>query len=148
MASTDITVDDLVDELRARGQRVTTARRAVLGELIAAGDLHLNVDELAQRINLRHPDVHLSTVYRTLDALCDAGLITEARFADQPATYHLASDHHHHAVCRECGATINLPAKTFDQLARRLEREYGFHADPHHLTIPGRCATCAARDLV
>lgn len=127
---------------------MTTARRAVLGELIAAGDVHLNVDELARRVNTLHPDIHLSTVYRTLDALRDAGLIIEARFADQPTTYHLAGDRHHHAVCSECGVTINLPASTFDQLARRLERDYGFRADPHHLTIPGRCATCAAREAI
>jgi Fe2+ or Zn2+ uptake regulation protein len=142
VASPDITVDELIDELRAQGQRVTTARRAVLAELIDAGDGHLGAEDLAQRIHSRHPDIHLSTVYRTLDALCDAGLITVARLADHPATYHLAGDTHHHATCTGCGATINLPATTLDHLVRRLERDYGFHADPHHLTIPGRCANC------
>jgi Fe2+ or Zn2+ uptake regulation protein len=142
VAGSDVTVEDLVEDLRTRGHRVTTARRAVLAELIDAGDGHLGAEDLAARINARHPDVHLSTVYRTLDALCEAGLIAEARLDDHPATYHLAGDVHHHAVCTDCGATINLPAQTFDQLARRLVRDHGFHADPHHLTIAGRCQHC------
>ena len=136
------TVDDLVDALRAQGQRITTARRAVLAELVEAGDTHLGADDLAARINATHPDVHISTVYRTLDALCDAGLITVSRFGEQSTTYHLASDVHHHAVCTGCGATINLPAAALDHLTRRLAQDHGFHADPHHLTIPGTCRDC------
>jgi len=145
VGSPSVTVEELIDELRARGQRITTARRAVLAELLAAHDLHLGAEDLAERIHTRHPDIHLSTVYRTLDALCEAGLVTNSQFGGQSATYHLAGDAHHHAVCTECGATINLPANALDQLGRRLERDYGFMADPHHLTITGRCRRCAPR---
>lgn len=137
-------MDDLIEQLRQQGQRSTTARRAVLAELLAAGDRHLGAEELARRIHADHPAIHLSTVYRTLDALADAGLITEARFGDQPVTYHLTSDVHHHAVCTTCGATINLPADALAPLQRRLRRDHGFEADPRHLTITGTCARCAA----
>jgi Fur family ferric uptake transcriptional regulator len=142
MAAARPTLDDLFAELRARGLRATTARRAVLAELLVAGDTHLTADELARRIHADHPAVHLSTVYRTLDALAEAGLIAVARFADQPVTYHLAGDVHHHAVCTACGATINLPAEVLAPVQRRLARDHGFVADPRHLTITGTCAAC------
>jgi Fur family ferric uptake transcriptional regulator len=141
-----VTIDDLIGQLRRRGQRATTARRAVLAEILAAGDRHLTADELARRIHKRHPVIHLSTVYRTLDALADVGIISRAPFNDQPTTYHLATDDHHHAVCSRCGATVNLGRAVLDPLRRRLLRDHGFHADPHHLTIAGLCATCAAQD--
>ncbi len=137
-------LDDLVDELRARGQRVTVARRAVLETLLEAGDDHLTADELAPRVRENHPAIHLSTVYRTLDTLAEAGVIVLARFRDRPATYHLAADRHHHAVCTRCGTAINLPIGVLDPVRRRLLREHGFHADAHHLTIPGLCRDCAA----
>jgi len=138
------TIDELVDQLRARGQRATTARRAVLAELLAAGDTHLTADELARRIQAEHPAIHLSTVYRSLDALAEADVISVARFADQPVTYHLATDVHHHAVCSVCGDTINLPAGILAPVQKRLLRDHGFVADPHHLTITGTCARCSA----
>ncbi len=140
-----MTIDDLVEQLRDRGQRATTARRAVLAELLDAGDTHLTADELARRIHAHHPAIHLSTVYRTLDSLTTAGLIAVARFADQPVTYHLATEVHHHAVCARCGATISFSPRVLEPVARRLERDYGFRADPQHLTIQGLCADCSAR---
>lgn len=143
MSATGITLEDLVAELRDRGQRATTARRAVLAEILAAGDTHLSAEDLARRIQRQHPAIHLSTVYRTLDALTEAGLIAVARFRDQPVTYHLAVDVHHHALCTNCGATINLPPGALDPLRRRLRRDHGFRADPRHLTIPGVCERCA-----
>jgi Fur family ferric uptake transcriptional regulator len=120
----ELSTDDLVELLRQRGQRITTARRAVLDELVRAGDRHLGADELARRVQKRHPAIHLSTIYRTLDALADADIISVARFADQPVTYHLIDDVHHHAVCTRCGATLNLPAAVVEPLRRRLRRDY------------------------
>ena len=144
MGHEPVTIDELLEQLRGRGQRATTARRAVLEELLAAGEGHLAAEELARRIQTRHPAIHLSTIYRTLDALTDAGIISLARFGDQPATYHLTTDVHHHAVCTACGSTLNLDPAVFEPVRRRLLRDHGFHADPHHLTIAGLCRRCSA----
>lgn len=143
-ADGDGTADALVDQLRARGLRATTARRAVLEALVAAGTDHLTADELGRRVRADHPAIHLSTIYRTLEALTDAGVTNVARFADQPVTYHLATDVHHHAVCTRCGATLVLDPAVFEPVRRRLRRDHGFEADPHHLTIVGLCRDCAA----
>ena len=116
----------------------------MLEALLQAGDQHLTADELAPRVRETHPAIHLSTVYRTLDSLTDANVIVLARFADRPATYHLATDRHHHAICSRCGKTISLPIGVLDPVRRRLLRDHGFQADPHHLTIPGVCRECAA----
>lgn len=129
--------------LRERGQRATTARRAVLQVLLDAGDEHVTADELERRVSMRYPEIHLSTIYRTLEALADVGVIAPARFGEGPVTYHLATDEHHHAVCTRCGATLNLAVGTMEPVRRRLLREFGFHADPHHLTLTGLCAQCA-----
>ncbi len=142
-----VSIDDLVDQLRTRGVRVTTARRAVLGVLVGAGERHLSADELAAEVQRDDPSVHLSTIYRTLDSLEEAGLITLARFSDHPVTYHLAGDVHHHAVCTRCATVLQLPADALDGVSRTLMREHGFHAAPRHLTIPGICADCAAEPV-
>jgi len=136
-------VDDLVDRLRSRGERVTTARRLVLGALLAAGHDHVSAEQLAAAIQRTNPEVNLSTVYRTLDVLEAAGLVIRAGVGTgSVTTYHLVDDPHHHAVCDGCGLVIDLPAASFDAVVRRLEREHGFAARPSHLTVRGRCAAC------
>jgi len=142
-------IDDLLARLRARGERVTTARRAVLAELLAAGERHLSAEELVERINPKHPDIHLSTVYRTLELLRTAGLIVQVRVGrdgHDPAAYHVADHGHHHAVCSSCGAMFEFPDRVLQSLVNRLARDHGFVAEPRHLVIDGRCAACVAAD--
>lgn len=139
-------VDELLERLRARGDRVTTARRAVLVELLAADGRHLSAEELVERINPKHPDIHLSTVYRTLEFLRTAGLIVQVRVGNDPAGYHVADHGHHHAACSGCGAMIEFPDSVLRPLVNRLLRDHGFQAEPRHLVIDGRCATCASAD--
>ncbi len=139
------TVDSLIARVREAGGRITEARQRVLEVLLQAGAEHLSAEEIATRVHRSAPDVHLSTIYRTLESLADMGVLTEARLADGPASYHLASDRHHHAVCSSCGTVIDLPGATFAPVARKLAEDFGFVADPNHLTITGTCAACAAQ---
>jgi len=134
----------LLDRLRADGERVTVARRAVLETLLAEPHSHLPADELADRIHRDHPSIHLSTVYRTVELLTEIGILTEVRVGHGPSSYHFATDAHHHAVCDRCGREVALPADLFAAVTTRLRDEHGFESDPHHLTITGLCADCAA----
>jgi Fe2+ or Zn2+ uptake regulation protein len=122
---------------------VTTARRAVLGALLAH-EGHATAEDLAEAVQADHPEVHLSTVYRTLDAFEQLGLVAHVHLGHGRATYHLADDLHHHAVCDRCGAVLQLPLEMFEDVAARLRAEHGFVAEPHHFAVVGRCRECAA----
>ena len=143
-ASPDVQVDALLGRLRDQGERITVARRAVLEALVAEPHSHLSTDELAGRIHRDHPSIHLSTIYRTLEFLTEAGILAEVRVGHGPSSYHFATDDHHHAVCDACGVEVALPADLFEAVTTRLRDEHGFQSDPHHLTITGLCADCAA----
>ena len=142
---TDVELDELLDQLRAGGHRLTTARRAVLEELLRDRTEHPSVEELTERIQLRLPSVHLSTVYRTLDLLAEAGILVEVHLADGPASYHLASDTHHHALCARCGTVLDLPGMVTSGLARTLADDHRFHLAVTHLTLTGLCDRCYRR---
>jgi Fur family ferric uptake transcriptional regulator len=131
----------LVGTLRQRGWRVTTARRAVLAALVEAQG-HMTADELAEKVQSSHPDVHLSTVYRTLEALEHLGLVDHTHLGHGRAVYHLADDPHQHLVCDACGAVIEVPDDTFTSLAESLQRSHGFTIRPSHFAVLGRCAAC------
>src|ERR687895_577208 len=103
--------------LRDQGARMTTARRALISALVDA-ESHVTADDLAATVQARHPDVHRSTIYRTLDALERLGVIDHVHLGHGRAVYHLADEPHHHLVCEACGAVIEVPDDMFDGLSR------------------------------
>lgn len=135
-------LDRILALLRERGGRVTSARRAVLTALLEHPE-HASADELAAVVHHSHPDVHLSTVYRTLDAFEQLGVVTHVHLGHGRAIYHLTDGIHHHAVCERCDAVLQLPLEFLGQLHDRLLDEFGFEIDTHHFALVGRCARCA-----
>lgn len=138
------TIDDLLERIRGGGGRVTAARRAVLEAFLETDDHHLSAEEVARRVQARRPDVHLSTVYRSLDAFEAAGVVVHVHLGHGPSIYHLATNLHHHAVCDRCATVIELPPDVLDDVAARLRDEHGFRVTAHHFALVGRCRACAA----
>jgi Fur family transcriptional regulator, ferric uptake regulator len=130
--------------LRERGGRATVARRAIITTLLAAGG-HVTADEITERVQRAHPDVHPSTTYRCLDALEQLGVVGHAHLGHGRAVYHLADDDHQHLVCDSCAAVIEVPSAMFDEMAARVRRETGFVLRPGHFSVAGLCKRCARR---
>ena len=127
--------------LSSRGGRRTTARRALIAALVEATG-HVTADDLAATIQERHPEVHRSTVYRTLEALERLGVVDHVHLGHGRAVYHLADEAHQHLVCEACGAVVEVPETMFAALTADLEAGYGFQIRPKHFAVPGRCRDC------
>ena len=113
--------------LRDAGLRSTEQRRAVLAALDVLG--HATVDEIAARVQQDLPDLSLSTVYRTVERLDSAGLITHAHLHRGGPTYHRVEDDPHiHLVCQGCGAVEQQPASIVADLVRTVRSE-GYSLD-------------------
>jgi Fur family transcriptional regulator, ferric uptake regulator len=126
-----------IARLRARGGRLTTARRMVIEGLGQTRE-HVTADILARWIQHAHPEVHLSTVYRTLDSLAEWGIITQVRRPDGPSFFHLAPSHEH-VVCAVCGRITDVPTAEFVELTSRLREHHGIELDVGHTALVGRC---------
>ena len=141
MGAVEDRVQRLVELLRARGQRLTLARRALLEEL-AVADTHLTAEELTSRVCRRAGQVHQATIYRSLDTLERAGLVEHVHLGHGRAVYHLADDLHQHLVCEACGAVAEAPGELFTDVQLRLLESYGFAMRPYHFAVLGRCRDC------
>jgi Fur family ferric uptake transcriptional regulator len=136
-------VEGVLALVRARGGRVTSSRRVMLEALFDAGG-HVTADDLAESVQARMPDVHMSTIYRNLEELQRLGVVVHSHLGHGPATYQLASSAHAYFICEQCGATIEAPDELFRDLARRAKAQLGFSIDPRHFAILGRCAGCTS----
>ena len=133
---------DLISQLSEQGYRLTPQRMMVLSA-IANSEHHISAEEIYVQVVAKYPHVNISTVYRTLDLLKRLGLVTETDLGGGRVRYHPADKgHHHHLVCQECGAIIDLDESVLSSLKSRLLQEYKFSADLRHLAIFGRCSNC------
>ncbi|HEY3941064.1 MAG TPA: transcriptional repressor [Acidimicrobiales bacterium] len=136
------TVDEVLSLVRASGGRATPSRRILL-EVLFEAEGHSTAETLAEAVQLRAPDVHISTIYRNLEELQRLGVVIHSHLGHGPATYQLSSSAHSHFVCERCGAMVEAPDELFRGLARTAKAKLGFSIDPHHFAILGRCAACS-----
>ena len=133
---------DIVRRLTEQGYRLTP-QRIMIVSAIEDSDGHISAEEIYAQVVAKYPQVNISTVYRTLELLKRLGLVTETDFGEGRVRYHPAGKgHHHHLVCQQCGAIIDLDETVLTSLKDVLLREYQFSADLRHLAIFGRCVKC------
>lgn len=120
-----------------------TPQRLMVVSAIENSEDHISAEEIYSQVVVRYPNVNISTVYRTLELLKRLGLVTETDLGGGRVRYHPADKgHHHHLVCQECGAMIDLDESLLGPLQDALLREHNFIADLRHLAIHGRCVDC------
>jgi Fe2+ or Zn2+ uptake regulation protein len=137
-------VDDALEVLRSAGKRMTTARRVLLSCLLDGGS-HRTAEDLAADAQAITPDVHLSTIYRNLEELEHLGVVEHVHLGHGPAIYHLATEHHGHFVCEDCGRVFEAPDELFAGLGKLALDRAGLTIKPHHFAVLGTCDACAGR---
>jgi Fur family ferric uptake transcriptional regulator len=128
--------------LREAGLRPTRQRLDVLAELEREPD-DATAQELHERLRARGERVGLATVYRTLAALADAGVVDRLSHHPGEVCYRLCgSGHHHHLVCTECHRVVEVEECGLERWLDDVAREHGFVATDHRVEISGVCAGC------
>ena len=128
--------DAALARLRARGERVTPGRRAVL-DVLSREPGHIDADAVAALVDEVEPGIHRATIYRSLQALVDADIVTHTHVPGGATIYHLAAD-----VARE-GAKADVGASDGDSGEGDAagHEVTGHVAEPHsHAHL--QCDTC------
>ena len=133
--------------LSALDQRYTRGRRSIVDALSAAAR-PLTVPEILEANG--GGAVPISSAYRNLNVLLEAGVVHRLPGADEFARYELAerlAGHHHHLLCGDCGAVIDAPSsprleKALHDAAALVAADTGFEVTGHRIDLLGRCADC------
>jgi Fe2+ or Zn2+ uptake regulation protein len=135
-------VETAVHVLRARGLRVSAARRLVIEALFAA-ERPLTAEEIAAGLEGWLPSSDLASVYRNLDTLEEVGLVRHFHAGHGAGLYSLASTGEPEFVtCEQCGALEAVPPGRLDGVRAEIERALGYRARFSHFPIVGTCAAC------
>ena len=123
--------------------RLTRQRQAV-ADTLATLDEFRSAREIHALLGDRGHAIGLATVYRTLQLLAEHDEVDVIRSAEGEAGYRRCSDtHHHHLVCRDCGATVEVEGPAVERWTRAMAAEHGYAEVSHTLEIFGRCPRCS-----
>jgi Fur family ferric uptake transcriptional regulator len=122
---------------------VTRAQRAVL-EALSDDAAFVSAQDLHTRLRATGTSVGLTSVYRALQSLVDAGQVDVRRTDAGEATYRRCGTdrHHHHLVCTGCGATVEVEAPALERWVAQVAQRHGYRVDGHTLEVSGRCGRC------
>jgi Fur family transcriptional regulator, ferric uptake regulator len=135
-----------VTTLRARGLRVSAARRLVLEALFAA-DGPVTAEEIADGLGNRLPRSDLASVYRNLDTLEQLGMVRHFHLGHRAGLYALTGRHEQgYAACERCGAHEPLTPDAVDRINAVLREATGYEAALFHFPIVGHCPDCEDSD--
>ena len=139
-------LDQLKTLLKEKGYKLTPQRRAVLNIIMENQGQHLNTEEIYDLVKTQCPDIGLATVYRTLQILDEMGLILKINLDDGCSRYTLHNhkeDHqHHHLICQNCGAIIEVGEDLLDPLEEEITNKYHFTITDHKVKFFGLCSKC------
>lgn len=134
--------------LKQKGLKLTRQRLVILETMAEHPGEHLTAEELYDLVKEMNPEIGLATVYRSVQVLLDLHVIDKVSFDDGFARYELVEldgetrHHHHHAICKGCGAVYSFDEDLLDNLEQALLSNMGFQVIDHEVKLFGWCRAC------
>ncbi len=123
----------------------TTRQRTAVADVLSRIDGFRSAQDLHDLLRHEGASVGLTTVYRHLQALSDAGQVDVLRTDDGEAVYRRCptESHHHHLVCRSCGRSVDVEGPEVEAWASSVAERHGFTDVTHTVEVFGTCGECA-----
>jgi len=124
---------------------MTTSRRQAVRKVLAGSSSFRSAQDIYAEMRAGGAKIGLTTVYRALQALSDAGEVDVLRTDDGEAVYRACAtgSHHHHLVCRRCGRTVEVAGPDVERWAEAIGNEHGFTDVTHTVEVFGTCPQCS-----
>ena len=119
-----------------------TKQRDEVRELLDQSDGFVSAQELHQQLREAGSTVGLATVYRALGALVDEGVADPLTREGETVYRACRPGHHHHLVCRSCGAATEISADPVEAWAKSIAEAHGYREPEHVVDVFGTCPAC------
>lgn len=136
----DPLADTYAPMLQQAGLKITLPRLLVLRAFHRSAIRHMNADEIYNQLHKEGIDLGLTTVYRVLTQLADAGVLEKRHFEGDKSVFELAMNtHHDHLICLACGKVVEFLDPDIEIRQENIAEAHGFSISGHALTIYGVC---------
>lgn len=135
-------LERLMSGYAAAGLPLTSQRRALL-EVLSGRDDHPTVDQIYGELAETIPEVSRTTVYRSLEALANLGLLHRVEHPGSAVRFDPNREPHHHFLCSECGSLSDLEKDALGGTAHlAYQGQYELQVEEISVLVRGRCHVC------
>lgn len=132
-----MTAQEIVARMSDHGVRPTQQRLAVYRYLLEQE--HPSAEDVYTALSREHPTFSRTTVYNSLHALVQAGLVSELTPGTEERRYDAGTVLHGHFRCRHCGRISDVPLE--ESVIHSLWPE-GYAVTGEEITFSGYCPAC------
>ena len=133
---------DIKQLLKEQKLKATPQREAII-QVLQNTNTSQSAQEIFAHVIEIIPGINFSTIYRNLDTMLKKNILCRITAETGGVLYGLRrrEGHHHHVVCKKCGATLPLDYCPMENVKKELHKK-GFTATEHKLVIYGYCDQC------
>ena len=132
---------DIIAKFRNKGLKITPQRIAIFKSLGNRSG-HPSAEDVYRQIRQDYPSISLTTVYKTLQTLCEMGELSEIHVCKERVFYDPISEPHHHMICLKCSRIQNIPASCVRGLKMLRRPKSKFHVINYQVRFGGYCGRC------
>ena len=137
---------NLLNTLKKNGYRITESRKLICELLESNIHFHFNVKQLHQKINSlskSKSNIDRTTIYRTLVALEELGLLQHSHIPHKPAIYFLNDNNQNvHLICENCDKIVDIKNHSVNSINLILQNDTNFHTINNNFVYVGKCSEC------
>jgi len=135
----------MIAALREAGYRITPQRQAIC-RLLAGTDTHPTAQEIFEQLKTEYPSLSLATVYNTLEALVNLGLVFALGSAgDGRVHYDADTQPHVNLACISCHRVVDLPSEHIQALDEEVSMHSGYRILGARVLYYGLCPDCQSK---
>ena len=126
----------------------TKAKNEILDYILSNKHRRFSASEIYEYIKDKGRSTNLTTVYRNLDKLTEAGILLKIKnSSDDYSVYQLLDpeggcDEHLHIQCKGCGGIYHLEGEAMDKIRTYLLDECGYSLICSDCVLLGYCKEC------
>ncbi|MCI6642537.1 MULTISPECIES: Fur family transcriptional regulator [Campylobacter] len=125
-----------------------TKQREILLKTLYNSSYHFTPESLNMHIKEKYPDLNIgiATIYRTLNLLENARMVTSISFGAQGKKFELANKpHHDHIICKSCGKIVEFTDQEIENKQLEIAQKNGFTLTSHLMQLYGICEKCSKK---
>jgi Fur family peroxide stress response transcriptional regulator len=119
-----------------------TRQREVLLQAVKESKSHPDADSIYHLLKPQYPELSLGTVYRNLNVLSQAGMITKLTTPFSKEHYDGNTHPHYHLCCEVCQKIMDLDTPYKTELDREIQQNTQFLVREHEIVFHGICEFC------
>ena len=122
-------------------------QREIILDTLSKNAIHPSAEALLEFLKRDDSNVGMTTLYRNLNQLADAGLIKKIDGLEPSAHFDHNTFEHYHFICEKCKKVYDIPSSVAPDLVKNTTEATGFDITSHDIVFHGICSECKRKDI-